>query len=349
MSGSKQLVYIPSLRKHTWLLMSKRVNKVHLREYTDAGVEIIEKMHADRAEELLAQPNVHVEWIDRFSRVRVDSIAFWMEQIRFRNQELDNARETKVHRLQDEFKRQCKPFIEQQQIQELRGIFREWIRRFDVINDKEQFNHWDNDDASKQHRLDTGIGWTSYLLENSRKGGRIGWISTENQLTDFSLAAMELNLGISSKTNKFNPGKTDYIKPDGLGIRANGFMTVLEIKGPKDEDSLLDPMLQAVCGALAVFAKRAMLCRVARTAGDRRPAYPNARIPKTRPSLGVHVLTAKHDTRGRVRLEPWSNNIEEACATVLDSFHELEYIAYSYVVPDKKNPFAELKIDNLIT
>lgn len=329
--------------------MSKRVNKVHIREYSDSGAEIIEKMHSDRAVELLAQPNAYVEWMDRFSRVRVDSIAFWKEQIRFRNQELENAQEDKVRRLQDEFKRQCKPFIKRQQIQELRGLFREWVKRFDVINDKEQFNHWDNDDASKHNRLDTGIGWTSYLLENSRKDGRIGWIPTKNKLTDFSLAAMELNLGISSKTNKFNPGKRDYIKPDGLGIRANGFMTVLEIKGPKDEDSLLDPMLQAACGALAVYSKRAMLCRVARTAGDRRPAYPNARIPKTRPSLGVHVLTAKHDTRGRTRLEPWSNDIEEACRTVLDAFDQLEYIAYSYVVLDKKNPLATLRIDNLVT
>lgn len=349
MSKSKQLVYMPSLRKDTWLLMSKRLNTVHIREYSESGVEIIEKMNLEKAENLLAQPNAYVERDASFNRVSVDSIDFWNEQIRFRNIELNDAKTKKEHRLQDEFKKQCKPFIEQEQVQELRGIFRVWRDKFTQINDKEQFNHWDNDDASKHCRLDTGMGWTSYLLEHSRKDGAIGWIPTGNSLTDFSMASMELNLGISSKVNEFSPGNTDYIKPDGLGIRPNGFMTVIEVKGPKDESSLLDPMLQAVCGALAVVAKKKMLCEVARTAGDRRPAYTNAKIPKTRPSLGVHVLTAKYNDRGVERLEPWCPKIEAACHTVLAAFHELEYIAYSFVVPDSKDPFAELSIDHLIT
>ena len=349
MSNSKQLVYIPSVRKNTWLLMSKRVNTVHLREYSDSGVEIIEKTSLKEVEDLLAQPDAYTERASIFNRVRVDSVAFWNEQIRVRNLELNPSQAVKEHRLQDEFKKQCKQFVKRQEIQELRGIFHEWISRFDDINDKEQFNHWDNDDASKQYRLDTGIGWTSYLLEHSRQNGAIGWILTGNPLTDFSLASMELNLGISSKVNRFNRGKTDYVKPDGLGIRRDGCMTVVEVKGPKDEDSLLDPMLQAVCGALAVLAKREMLCRVARTAGDRRPAYTKAKIPKSRPSLGVHVLTAKHNSRGVERLEPWSAELEAACRTVLAAFHELEYIAYSYVVPEKDDPLARLKVDNLIT
>ena len=68
MSTSKQLVYLPHLRKDTWLLMSKRLSTVHIREYSSAGVEIIEKMDLETANELLADPESFVERVSCFNR-----------------------------------------------------------------------------------------------------------------------------------------------------------------------------------------------------------------------------------------------------------------------------------------
>ena len=54
MSGSKQLVYIPEIRRNTWLLMSQRLDTVYLREYTRDSETVIEKMDDERARLLLS-------------------------------------------------------------------------------------------------------------------------------------------------------------------------------------------------------------------------------------------------------------------------------------------------------
>ena len=70
------------------------------------------------------------------------------------------------------------------------------------------------------------------MLERCRAAGGPHFVETGDPQLDFSLVSMELNLGISSKSNPFQPGKTDYIKPDGLGVRRAGkAFCVLEVKG----------------------------------------------------------------------------------------------------------------------
>lgn len=348
MASSKKLVYIPSIQKDTWLLLSQRGRTVYLRDYSTGQPEIIRKTTVAEIDELLARPGAYSERVAVFNRVRVTSAEFWCEQIRSRNVELDTVEHEKEHRIQDELKRQCMPHIQAGRLQELRGVIGQWVRRFDVIQEREQFNHWDNDDASKHFSLDKGLGWQTHLLENCRQEGEISFIPTGNPDTDFFFAATELHLCISSKLNPINPGYGDRINPDGLGIRRDRFFTVFEVKGPKDEKTLLEPVLQGLCGALAVYAKRKMIQTIARTAGERRPAFPNALIPKTVPSLGIHVLTAKSDMRGRNRLPKWGREIEQHCRLVIDAFSPLKYIAYSFVEPDKRNPFAKMPVDRLI-
>lgn len=110
---------------------------------------------------------------------------------------------------------------------------------------------------------------------------------------DFAVIAAEVSFGLSSKDNPFQPGHQDYIEPDGIGMREAGHsFLVLEVKGPQDDHDLLAATLQAFCGALAVYAKRTMVLRLAGlpgAAGRRRPAVA-AELPDDRPSLGLYVL-----------------------------------------------------------
>lgn len=321
---------------------------MYLRDYSTGEPEIILKTTVVEMASLLDEPGAYSERVAIFNRVRLTSAEFWCEQIRDRNLELDSVNHEKEHRIQDEFKRQCVPHIREGRLQELRGVIEQWVRKFDVIQEREQFNHWDNDDTSKHFSLETGLSWQTHLLENCRQGGEVIFIPTGYPDTDFFFAATELHLGISSKVNLINPGYQDRINPDGLGIRRDRFFTIFEVKGPKDETTLLEPMLQGLCGTLAVYAKRKMIQSIARTAGDRRPAFRNALIPKTVPSLGIHVLTAKKDMRGRDRLPEWDTEIERQCRLVLDAFQPLKYIAYSFVEPDIQNPFSSMPVDRLI-
>lgn len=121
---------------------------------------------------------------------------------------------------------------------------------------------------------------------------------------------------------------------------------MLEVKGPSDEADLLGPLLQAACGALAVVAKKDVLCQILRNSNGRRPKYGNARVPKKR-SVGIHILTAKHKKKGK--LESWSQKHEELCMTVLRAFPQLQYIAYSFIVPDDTNNFTKVTVDRLVT
>ncbi len=129
------------------------------------------------------------------------------------------------------------------------------------------------------------------MLEYCRANGQLRSIRTGRVGLDFAIIAVEVALGISSKSNPFQSGKQDYIEPDGIGVReADGSFLVLEMKGPQDDRDLLSATLQAFCGALAVFAKREMIVRLARAAGQRRPAVAHADLPSDRPSLGLYIM-----------------------------------------------------------
>lgn len=346
-AASKKLVYLPMVNPTTWLLMTKLKQGTCLRDYSTSPLTPNRTYTLDALEELLAQDGSYSERLPAFSRIPYYDEAFWREQIAFRNAESGLSITVDKRRLQERFKEECKNALAKRSDGALRAVFERWVERFQCIKNKQQFNHWDNDLADPKFSERTGIGWTSQLLEASRICGEIHFIPTGCELTEFSLVAMELGLGISSKNNSFRKGYTDFIKPDGLALRRNGYFTVMEVKGPQDESGLIGPLLQATCAALALVAKREMLQQIAKTKGDRRPAFDRAEIPKQRRSLGIHVLSQAGKNGGP--REAWTQEAERVCADVIGAFRHLEYIAYSFVTIDEAKEMRRLKTDCLIT
>lgn len=345
--SSKQFVYFPTVCKDSWLLWSKRANTVCLRMYTADRCQIVKKLGLVEAGALLALSTSRVEANACFNTIRSEKVNFWFQLSNSLNIRDGLVPAAEKDKLQAVFKVQClRPLLEGT-IAELKAILGTWMLFFRKIKDKEvTINEYDHKDTANLFPSDWGKAWQSQLLEHSRRDGHVCYVDTGDASTDFSFAAMELTLAISAKENPFFPKSQSRIAPDGLGVRRNGFLTVLEVKGPHDEKDLLGPLLQATCGALAVVAKTDMLCQALRGPNGRRPKYDNARVPK-RPSVGIHVLTAKHKKRGE--LESWSRNHEEMCRRVLQAFPQLQYIAYSFVVPEETNNFTNIKVDRLVT
>lgn len=344
MAASKQLVYIPAVNKNTWLLMTKRGQGTCLRDYSVNPVaEDRTKSTAD-LKRLLAVDGSFTERLPAFSKIPFAKSDFWRKQIELRNAESGLVSNNQRNRLQEEFKKECEPLLNNPP--ELEAIFERWKKRFKCVKDKVQFNHWDDDCSANRFPAKKGIGWSSQLLEASRLGGTRRLIPTGRDDTDFSLIAMEVGLSISSKYNLFGEG-ADYIIPDGIGLRKNGHFTVVEVKGPKDEKELVPPLLQATCATLAVVAKSAMLSQIAKTKGLLRPAVARAAVPTNARSLGIHIIMQSGGNGGpRV---PWTGDVESACTSVIAAFPQLKYIAYSFISNQQSASLTSLSIDYLIT
>ncbi len=345
--SSKQFVYLPTVCKHTWLLWSKKANTVKLRMYTADRSQIVKTLGLVEAEALLALSNSRVEAKACFNTIRYEKVKFWFQLSNSLNIRDGLVPAAEKDKLQAVFKVQClRPLLEGT-IAELKAILEIWREGFRKIKDKEvKINDYDHKDTANLFPSDWGKAWQSQLLENSRSSGTVSFIETGDPATDFSCAAMELTMAISAKNNPFFPKSQSRIAPDGLGVRSNGFLTILEVKGPSDEKDLLNPLLQATCGALAVVAKKDMLCRALQSANGRRMKYAKAKVPKGR-SIGLHILTAKKKKKGT--LEPWSENHEDMCRKVLKAFPQLQYIAYSFVIQSETNNFRKVKVDQLVT
>jgi hypothetical protein len=344
----KRLVYIPEVNKRdkvdTWRLLTQGRGTC-LRNYLAPNPPTEDRSFSvGEIKEMLKTEGAYSEKLPTFSKISYEDDSFWREQIELRNLEFSD----KQQRLLDDFVKQCHgAFKQRSPAKALQAVFERWIYRFSCIVRKAQFNHWDDDCADCKFSVGEGIGWTSKLLESSRKGKVLSYIKTGNCDTNFSLLCMELSLGISSNNNLFRKTKApDFIKPDGLGIRECGSFTIFEVKGPKDDRTLINPMLQAVCGALAVYSKREMLCRIAKKEGGRRPAVKLPRIPKRGRSLGVHVLSQANGNGGP-RTE-WTDETTKWCQTVAEAFPQLKYIAYSFISTDQAKSFSKIKIDQLI-
>lgn len=159
---------------------------------------------------------------------------------------------------------------------DLRVCLSEWVNRLHAIVDKNDlFNHWDDDDCAGLCDPSTGIGWTARMLEFCRSGGQLRRITTTQPELDLALVVMELNLSISSRNNPFSPGIKDFVKPDGLGIRSDGTFGVLEVKAASDCPELFRATIQALCGAVGVFAKQKLIVDLAKKPRGRRPAAGN--------------------------------------------------------------------------
>lgn len=349
--SSKKLVYLPQVCQDSWLLWSKRRNTVYLRRYAP---DILGKPPApialtfEKATQYLNKDGKEVT-NPSFNTISFHEILFWLEWSNALNvkHRLVTRDSIKKFKLQTAFTKQCRRPLTQGRTNELKGLFDLWVSSLGAIKNKtNRLNDYDHKDTTNIFTdLSWGKTWQSQLLEASRRDGKVNCIQTGNEMTDFSFAAMELTLAISARDNPFFPETESRISPDGLGVRSNGFLTVIEVKGPKDERDLLNPLLQATCGALAVIALRDNLCQMLIQGNDRRPKYKKARVPDV-PSIGIHILTSKHKERGE--LEAWSPARHTLCRRVLEACPQLKYIAYSFIVPEQTENFTKLKVDHLI-
>jgi hypothetical protein len=333
-----RFVLIKEICSTSWLVWTVRSGGSCLRDYRTSPA----KQHRQYSTKQIEN------WLENDGNYREDApyksvkdADFWREQQWLRNVESSLQKVTAADRLLNTFKKKMKVLLNQGDVQELRYEMDRWKRGFDRIVTKKQFNHWDNDDATSKQCLDKGIGWSASMLERSRDGGHSFYISTGEIHLDFALVAMELGLGISSKNNAFQPGKKDFIKPDGLGLRRDGTFCIVEVKGPKDDGDLLEATLQGVCGALAVYSKRAMIVRLARTFGGRRPRVLVRAIPQQRPTLGVYVLVSAKHLRGRPMF-PWEGQPKTYCDLILQGFRQLREIVFFSVEPEQCSDFRRI-------
>lgn len=347
MGKYKRLVYIEEINSKTWLLLTKAGQSTCLRDYATSPPTKVRSFSADEIEAMLKKAGNFQERIPPFTKVSIEDEDFWRSEIQLRNDESALNGPVETTRLQAIFKEDIKSALASRNEETMAAAIHRWKKRFEMVKDKKQFNHWDGDSAISKISATTGLGWTSQLLEESRRGGVLNYLPTGCDETKFSLVAMELSLGISSKANPFPGEGPSYIKPDGLGVRSSGHFTILEVKGPQDEAGLVGPMLQAACGALAVVAKRKMILDIARSAWGLRPACRNARLPKKKRTIGIHVLT-QADENGGPR-EPWTKDVEDACLAILKAFEELKYIAYSFVTRPQAANLTRLDTNYLIT
>jgi hypothetical protein len=335
-----RLVFIAQVSSKSVLHWSFKGNASCLRDYSTSRVAEIRSYTTEEINQLLTQPgNVQLDAPSH----NAEDVPFWRVHISEQNQRMGLAplgalpatpgtavasamteRPERAANLVARFKAEVKPLLEHDRPKELAAILESWRLRLSCIKDCDEINHWDHDPAHSRMTLDDGIGWTALMLEFSRGEGKMRFIDVNQERLDFALIGMDVNLGISSHYNLFRLGERDYVKPDGLGLRrSDSSLCVVEVKGPKDVGDVYEATLQALCGALAVHAKREMFVRLVSSGGGRRPAVPVVAIPEAHPSLGVYVLVSKQIAVSVPKLDRYMKLILEACPYVREICHFL--------------------------
>ncbi len=193
-----------------------------------------------------------------------------------------------------------------------------------------KFNHWCDHSCVHEITPNTGNGWTSHLIDWCRAGNQLNYVNTNDRFPDldFALLSMDLNLNFAAGKNPITPGKQQGIKLDGLAVRRDATPAILEVKGPRDTFELRRCICQGVLYAVAVYAKRQMLSRIARQPGKLRPAAPEFRILEQAPSLSVYLLI---DTS--IYKSPTVQALREVCYPILDAWTPLRDIVLFAVDP----------------
>jgi hypothetical protein len=338
-------VHFPSIKKTTWLLWSKRGRSIYLRDYSGCKEKVVRKLSVAKGQELMQKANDdQVVEMSCFNKIRVDRVVFWHELQKSYDSLSGFIKLGEKEKLQTLFKTQCLPLLESANSSELRAYINVWIKGFSKSTEKPQLSPYDSKKMA-QIKKNSGRLWQSEMLNFSRSNKKASYVKTGHSELDFSFALAELTMALSKKDNPFARGFENRIQPDGLGVRVNGFLTVIEVKGTEDEKDLMGPVLQAACGATAIIGKKEMICAALKKGAGLRPPLPKAKIPKRR-SIGLHVLTSEKKSKGQ--RESWSPKIKSQCQTLMKAFEQLEYIAFSFVEPEKTEDFSVIKIDELV-
>jgi hypothetical protein len=333
-----KLIWIRELNPNTWLHWSSKGNASCLRDYrtspptedrtyttTEVGA-LLNKPGAIATEADRIPVTNEVAWRRILSRHNLESSLTpipEMEEVDLDAQGVEVSVSKRDPSLVARFQEEVAPLLLHNRPAELAALLRNWGERFSCIKEKTDiFNHWDHDDATSKISSGSGIGWTSVMLEHCRTDGRANFISVPDEDLSFALVCMELNLGISKHDNLFRDAEGDSVKPDGIGVRSDSSFCVLEVKGPQDEHDWCKATLQALCGALALHAKREMIVKLASKPAGRRPALRSARIPDSERSLGLYVImSAWPPASPDDELERRMGMLLEACPIVREIAH----------------------------
>jgi hypothetical protein len=349
------LVFIKEICPWSWLHWSSKGEKSCLRDFTRPEIR---KYNTSKIKEYLQNEGNKREKAANRRVTGYENRSYWLKEIERRNSDdgpssgADADTPRVADRMLDLFKREVAPLLEQKDITGLERVFAAWMERLSCIKKKHWFNRWDDDEASA-FPIRWGAGWTKKMLEFSRQAGVFTFIKTggdekSSMDIDFSLLAHALKLGISSTNNLVQPSETDYVELDGFGMKRDGSCCVLEVKGPEDsEDSLYEATLQALLGALAVYAKREMIEEIARKAQKRRPAATNLEIPAQKRSLGLYIMVAKTNLEGR-RKYVWYERLVEQADLLLRACKVLREIVYFELVLDSFVNISALPADRVI-
>lgn len=342
-----ELVFIREIDPNTLLHFAYRGEGSCLRDYSRGPLAPPAENRgysASQIKDLLKQPGNHSE---KAPDHPVSDHPFWYQRISERNSWFSlpgNVGPGQFSRLLDQFHAEVAPFVCDEHKLTLVERVQQWTDRLAAIVTKgDGFNHWENDDPSGVFGSTEGKAWTSRMLEFSRAQGSLHYISVGDQSLDFSLLSMEPNLSISSKNNPFIFGAKSSINLDGLGIRSDGTFCIVETKAEYDCPELYRATIQALCGALAVYAKREMITHLSRTANGRRPAATSAIIPREGPSMGLYVMVDVKNYRW-----PEEEGFREAVQLLIDAFPPLREVAYFAVDPRSTAFPSRIPVDKVL-
>ena len=211
----------------------------------------------------------------------------------------------------------------------LRDVLIQWEENLNAIADgREWFNHWDDDNAWLPDYPNTSDGWALHMLDFSRREGNINFIQTNNDNLDFTFLSHGLILTIPGRNNRIRPGHEDSLEMEGLGIRSNGTFCIVEVKAVNEHVPLLEATIQTLFYAVAIYAKREMIIRLARPGRRRRPAAPLANIPDNDPSLGLYVMVDAQNYH-----LPQDAGFRDSIGLLKKAFPPLREVAYFAVDP----------------
>ena len=146
-------VYIKQINEKSWLHWSPKAQSSCLRDFrknpirnrSTAEIEALLELKGNYREQAPPVPYGNVE--------------FWIGEIKLRNIASGFEEPKAKKRLQDGFKMEVKKLITDSKKTDLRAVLHRWVSDLRKAQNKQDFNHWDNHDASPKFGLDKGIGW----------------------------------------------------------------------------------------------------------------------------------------------------------------------------------------------
>lgn len=161
-----RLVYLPSICAESWQLWTVAGDGSCLRDYRFSPTKEIRQHSTGEIESMLEMPENYWETAPHITYMKSE---FWREQISFKNEGLglDPIEELMEgdggHRLQSLFASRIKALLTEYQPNELAGFIAEWIKGFSHVVERDQFNHWDNSDASDRRDIEDGSSVSNHL------------------------------------------------------------------------------------------------------------------------------------------------------------------------------------------